>query len=251
DQFNKVLSVLRDGLAATVDSASEQSAKTEAVKDCFLTAVAQWPDANPSDLWYFVTYRMYLDRYLHPARFARMDLGQSWKRTAGWALERILVAHYGPFLKARGVELEIPSGERKSQLLAQLEIDGRLEEDKVDVVLVGRDGSEEVCFGVVHVKASFAERRTDDVPLSAALVRAGYTSPLWTLDAKATPSAAPVNRGELGVALSGDADRRSAKRKDIEDDGFFSACFSYNANTIPTPDYQNAEARVVVCDFKD
>ena len=109
----------------------------------------------------------------------------------------------------------------------------------------------ERCFGVIHVKASFAERRTDDVPMSTALVEAGYTSPMWTMDCKSGPSATPVNRGELGAVLSATTDPRSAKRKDIEDDGYFSACFSYNQNTIPTPAEQTARARIIVCDFQN
>jgi hypothetical protein len=49
------------------------------------------------------------------------------------------------------------------------------------------------------------------------------------MDCKGTPSNYPQNKGELGVAfIDGSQDKRSAKRKDIEDDGFFSACFSYN-----------------------
>jgi hypothetical protein len=38
---------------------------------------------------------------------------------------------------------------------------------------------------------------------------------------------------------------------DIEDDGYFSACFSYNLRTIPTPVSQAAKARIMVGDFKD
>jgi hypothetical protein len=102
---------------------------------------------------------------------------------------------------------------------------------------------------VVHVKASFAERRTDDVPMSKALVDGGYVSPLWTLDCKSTPSDNPFNKGELGTAKSRIEDRRSAKRKDIEDDGYFSSCFSYNKNTIPTLINQKSKARIFVCNF--
>jgi hypothetical protein len=127
----------------------------------------------------------------------------------------------------------------------------------MDVLLIGtkedRKGREEVLFGVVHVKASFAERRTDDVPMSKALVDAGYVSPLWTMDCKSAPSETPTNRGELGPAFDedDDKDKRSAKRKDIEDDGYFSACFSYNSNTNPTPTKQESKAKVYVCNFQD
>jgi hypothetical protein len=118
---------------------------------------------------------------------------------------------------------------------------------KIDVVLTGDTPRGQRFFGVVHVKASFAERRTDDVPLSDELTRGGYTSPLWTMDCKSTPGAHPVNRGELG-----DVDgRRSAKRKDIEDSGYFTGCFSYNRNTLPSPAGLPAERRVHSCDFSD
>jgi hypothetical protein len=161
------------------------------------------------------------------------------------------VRHYGPILKRHGVSLFIATSAVKNQIVGDLKLDDRLEADKIDVLLTGRKGGRRVFFGVVHVKASFAERRTDDVPMSQTLVRAGYCSPLWTMDCKITPSNSPHNRGELGQPLTGGRDTRSAKRKDIEDDGFFSACFSYNSNTIPTPTSQKARARIVVCDFKN
>ena len=162
-----------------------------------------------------------------------------------------MVQHYGPYLRKYGINLSMRSGDVKRRFLEQLNTEHRIEPDKVDVLLTGKIGGDEVCFGVVHVKTSFAERRTDDVPMSDALVKAGYTSPLWTMDAKATPGPYPINKGELGRELSVLSDPRSAKRKDIEVDGYFSACFSYNYNTIPTPQRQDTTARVVVCDFSD
>ena len=160
----------------------------------------------------------------------------------------MVVRHYGPHLQKHGVRLFIATAEEKSRYIDTLDVSDRLEADKVDVLLVGRDGNTDRCFGVVHVKASFAERRTDDVPMSQSLLRSGYTSPLWTMDCKSSPSRSPVNRGELGCV---EGDRRSAKRKDIEDDGFFSACFSYNAATQPTPKVQSRKALIHVCDFKN
>lgn len=73
------------------------------------------------------------------------------------------------------------------------------------------------------------------------------------MDCKSTPSARPFNKGELGsLVKEGDRlDRRSAKRKDIEEDAYFSACFSYNRNTAPTPASQIAKANIHVCDFQD
>ena len=253
EEFDEVLRTLRDGLSrlANPDDVVGEAIKTDAVAKDFLKAVALWPHANPSDLWWFLIYRAYCDPYNHPARFARMDFTQSWKRTGGWALEEVMVRHYGPFLKGKGVNLFIAPLEAKQRLLGGILAGERLEADKADVLLTGSKGSSEKFFGVVNVKASFAERRTDDVPMSKALIAAGYVSPLWTMDCKSMPSSHPVNRGELGIARSRDSDQRSAKRKDIEDDGYFSACFSYNQRTVPTPSNQRAKARVFVCDFRN
>ncbi|EHP39576.1 hypothetical protein OR16_30749 [Cupriavidus basilensis OR16] len=254
DQFTQVVLTLRNGLAQlsrqNVSDEQEKAIKTESVASAFLKAVELWPSANPSDIWWFVVYRAYCDQYNHPSEHSRLDFTQSWKRTGGWALERILERHYGTALAAHGINLVIADGERKVRLLAGINIGHRLEADKMDVLLTVGNGAAEKLIGVVHVKASFAERRTDDVPMSQALVDAGYISPLWTMDCKSTPSARPVNRGELGAIFDGQgADGRSAKRKDIEDDGFFSACFSYNKNTRATPEAYQARARVFICDF--
>ena len=248
--FDSVLEVLRKGLAQS-DRSSEDpaTAQADAVASAFLRAAAEWPHANPSDLWYFVVYRAYLDRANHPASHARLDLAQSWKRTGGWALERVLVRHYGERLAAHGINISIPPKKVVALYLESLELADRLEPDKVDVVLTESGGS---FLGVVHVKASFAERRTDDVPMSRALVEAGYFSPLWTMDCKAIPGERPANRGELGKAMNvGQPDKRSAKRKDIEDDAYFSACFSYNLNTQPTPSDQDTDSPILICDFRN
>lgn len=252
EDFQNVLKTLQHGLARLVTPNTEAESGailTDSVTRAFLHAVRVWPHANPSDLWWFFIYRAYLDPFNHPAFYARRDFGQSWRRTGGWALEEIVVRHYAPFLQGRGITITIAHGTRKARLVGQLRVSGRLEADKVDVFLVGQLDGEERCFGVVHVKTSFAERRTDDVPLSQALMAVGYTSILWTLDAKSSPSPYPVNRGELGALLTSEQDRRSAKRKDIEEDGYFSACFSYNTNTRPTAETQTAAARIYVCNF--
>lgn len=258
EQFTEVVLTLRNGLAQLSrlnvgdDDDRAKAIKTESVASAFLKAVELWPNANPSDLWWFLVYRAYCDQYNHPAEHSRLDFPQSWKRTGGWALERILERHYGQTLAAHGINLVIADRERKLRLLSDIDVGHRLEADKMDVLLTVGNESTERLIGVVHVKASFAERRTDDVPMSHALVSAGYISPLWTMDCKSTPSASPANQGELGVVFSGQGtDARGAKRKDIEDDGYFSACFAYNRNTRPTPlDYQ-ARARVIICDFAD
>ena len=254
-QFSHILKRLRNGLAKLAVIGEVEAVKAEAVARAFLEAARLWPDVNPSDIWWFVISRAYCDPFNHPAEFARLDLGQSWKRTGGWALEMILVQHYSRYLRKNGINLNIAKGERKTRLVKQLKTSDRIEADKVDVLLTGKIKGMERCFGVVHVKASFAERRTDDIPMSKSLIEAGYTSPLWTMDCKSMPDRRPYNKGELGKSWSGEneqKDDRNAKRKDIEDDGYFSACFSYNQNTEPTPTgYRTSKARIHTCNFRN
>ena len=251
EQAEQVVSILRRGLALSASGKQEESRRAlmNAVSDSFLKAIELWPTANPSDIWWFVIYRAFCDPFNHPAKNRSLDFEQSWKRTGGWAFEDILQRHYGPTLHAHGIVIRLANQEKNLPgVLAKFNLDGRQEADKVDLLLLGlHDGVEEP-FGVVHVKASFAERRTDDIPLSESLVAKGYCSPLCTLDAKSKPHSKPVNRGELGPLLDQKKDKRSAKRKDIEE-GRFSAGFSYNANTLPTPEEQNAKGNVVVCNF--
>ncbi len=246
EEFEVVIKTLRDGLAR-LQSSESQAVKTDSVARAFLTAVELWPHASPSDIWWFIIYRAYCDPYNHPAQFARLSFDQSWKRTGGWALEEILVRHYGPFLKTQGINLFIADGTAKRTLVSGLTVASRIEADKIDVVLTGDTKKGARFFGVVHVKASFAERRTDDVPMSEVLTKAGFTSPLWTMDCKGMPSANPVNRGELGDV----GEKRSAKRKDIEDEGYFTGCFSYNGNTLPSSTKLPPERRIYVCDFSN
>lgn len=233
-----MIGVLKAGLASG-------SSRSDVVAKTFLQAVKVWPEANPSDLWTFVINRAYCDRSNHPAANARLNLEQSWKRTSGWALERVLVAHYGPFLMANGISANISSKSEKSALLSGID-DSRIIPDKADILLTYDHRRVRRLLGVVHVKASIAERRTDDVPMSQALLRAGYLSVFWTMDCKSFPSTQPVNLGEFGDATEG---RASDKRRDFEVNGYFSACFSYNLNTIPTKGGKVA-SRIHVCDFK-
>lgn len=254
-QFESVIGVLRNNLAKLIDSSldkNEVSAiKSEAVVLAFNKAVVIWPHANPSDIWWFIIHRAYLDPLNHPAKFSRLSFEQSWKRTGGWALEEIFVRHYAPALEKKGIKMFIAPNDEREMLLSQAVVDHRLEADKADIFLTGLIGEEEIFFGIVHVKASFAERRTDDVPMSKALVDAGYTSPLLTMDCKSSPGENPVNDGELGLTKKKNKKTVSAKRKDIEDDGYFSACFSYNKNTIPTADSKIAKAKIYNCDFNN
>ncbi|MEZ5272918.1 MAG: hypothetical protein R2694_11505 [Ilumatobacteraceae bacterium] len=243
-QFDKMLRIVRDRVAADDPSG--------AIVDGFSYAAATWPKVNPSDLWSYILPNAFSDPYNHPASNHGKDFAQSWKRTAGFALERTFLEHYRGILGKNGVTIEMPHKARKRELLAGLGLGNQVDPDKADLLLIGQkpDGTEQ-CFGVAHVKASFAERRTDDVPLSEALLNRGFYSPLLTMDCKGSPSPTPVNRGELGDVLDTEGDNRGQKRLDFERDRRFSACFSFNRNTKPTPLGQDAAARVYVCDFKD
>ena len=237
-QFDELIDVMRVGLA-------DARARSNAVSRSFLHAVRVWHDANPSDLWTFLINRAYCDRSNHPEANVRLNLEQSWKRTSGWALERVMVEHYGPFLNKHGIAIKTSSKSEKASFLGTI-TDPRVLPDKADVLMLYRSRGSERLLGVIHVKASIAERRTDDVPMSQALIEAGYLSVFWTMDSKSFPSSNPTNRREFGDLAEDDV---NDKRRDFEEHGHFSACFSYNKNTVPTQEDSDAAARIFVCDF--
>ena len=240
DEFNEVINVLKHGLASG-------GKPSHTVVEAFMCAVQVWPHANPSDLWTFVISRAYCDRANHPDANARLNLEQSWKRTSGWALERVLVTHYRKVLMQKGIIIKSGTKNEKSALLGRIGSPAIIP-DKADVLILYNSGDAEQLLGVIHVKASIAERRTDDVPMSQALINAGYLSVFWTMDCKSFPSASPVNRGEFGDS---EIQQMSEKRRDIEEHGHFSACFSYNQNTIPTPNGSDAVAQIQNCGFRE
>ncbi len=143
-QFELVIKELRNRLQrlADADTPNSESIKKDAVARTFLLAVQTFPHTNPSDLWTFLVYRAYCDPFNHPAKFARLDFSQSWRRTGGWALEEILVRHYAGFLQSQGINIFIATGERKATLMAQLitRVGHRLEADKVDIFLSSIQG---------------------------------------------------------------------------------------------------------------
>ena len=108
---------------------------------------------------------------------------------------------------------------------------GKVGDSKLDLVLYGNHEGKKVVFRGVHSKASLAERVSDDVPCSEAMMKQGFASFLYTFDSKSFPPPAGdlVNRGEMGTK-----EQPSDKRKYIEEHGSFDACFSYNLRTIPS-----------------
>ena len=237
-QYDELISLMREGLA-------DIKRRSYAVSHSFLRAVQIWPDANPSDLWTFLINRAYLDRGNHPPTNRRLNLEQSWKRASGWALEQVLVEHYGSFLMTHGIAIKISNKSEKSRFLGTID-DTRIVPDKADVLILYVLRGSARLLGVVHVKSSIAERRTDDVPMSQALIGTGHLSVFWTMDSKSFPSQSPTNLGEFGEAGTAEI---SDKRRDFEEHGHFSACFSYNKNTQPTLDAKEVAARIFVCDF--
>jgi DNA-binding XRE family transcriptional regulator len=91
------------------DSEEKPSAKrtlmSSAIAESFLSLVRGDPTVNPSDVWRYVISPAFCDPHNHPGSSARKNFEQSFKRTGGWAFERILVAHYNEFLGKHGVIL--------------------------------------------------------------------------------------------------------------------------------------------------
>ena len=113
---------------------------------------------------------------------------------------------------------------------------------KLDVALYLVNKKQKRIFGGVHVKASLAERVSDDIPASRAMMADGYFSPLWTLDVKSfpPPTGDLVNRGELGTPKA-----PSDKRRYVENDGDFDNCYSGNGRSAPSEGDTKSGKRIV------
>ncbi len=198
--------------------------KRDAIAGTFLYAIKLCPESNPSDVWHHIIYR----------HFIAQDLGinqaQSWVRSGGEALEFFFPMYYNPMFLSEGIRMRaLISRVEKRKALESMHCVHEVGDAKLDIALEGIGPEGDVIFGGVHVKASLAERVSDDEPASRALMKKGFYSPLLTLDVKSfpPPQGDYVNRGELGSPSS-----PSEKRKYIEEHGSFDNCYSYNLRSV-------------------
>ncbi|GJM23950.1 MAG: hypothetical protein DHS20C16_03650 [Phycisphaerae bacterium] len=220
-------------------------------RDCVAQAIRAMtrlcPKANPSDLYHHVIYRQYLDPANHLKGTTADNLNQSWVRTSGEGFEQALADHYNPALQQHGIAL-VPTFSRtiKKRVIAALGLHGQVTDSKIDIgVTVSHNGAP-VLLGGVHAKASLAERVTDDIPASRIMMQTGFLSILSTLDVKSfgPPQGNLLNEGELGTLKN-----PSDKRRYVEVQGDFSACFSYNTRTVPSPSETQSGKHIYTVDF--
>ena len=206
-----------------------------AVSSAMRQAVERCPKANPADLWVHLIYHQFRNR------FARSD--QSWKRVSGQALEHVLASLYQPRLALHGITLR-PSTRADAVAFGLVKLG--LGSAKTDLVLEGSNSGELYRFGVVHCKASIAERLTDDVPVSKALMRKGIWSAIATMDAKMfpPPHGDGIVNGELGL-------NARDKRRYFEVAGQFSACYSFNLRTPSSPVKTKSGRRINTLSFTE
>ncbi len=153
-------------------------------------------------------------------------------------MERI----YSPALSPHNITITaLLSRQGTKAVLKEIGLENKVGDSKLDMVLRVHVAEQVwAIFGGVHVKASLAERVSDDIPCSRAMMGAGYFSPLWTLDVKSfPPSGDLVNRGELGSPT-----QPSDKRKYVEIHGDFDHCYSANARTVPSAGQTQSGKRI-------
>jgi transcriptional regulator with XRE-family HTH domain len=206
-------------------------------------ALRYLPGVNPSDIYHHIVYRIYMREY------KRSDANQSWVRAGGEALEVFIEQTYNPLLEQHGIRLQaLISGAEKKKAIKAIGLSGKVGDAKLDVALLGQHQDKWHIFGGLHVKASLAERVSDDVPCSVEMMKNGYWSGLFTFDAKSFPPPVGdlVNRGELGTEA-----RPSDKRKYITQHGSFSCCVCYNTRIEPSPVRTASGKRIFVCGIAD
>ncbi len=202
----------------------------EVISETFLELLNLCPAANASDLWHHVVYRLYCEIF---PKHRNQDPKQSWVRASGEALESSVEHLYVPVLAPRGIQIQALIGrDQKTAALEAMGLGKEVGNSKLDVALRYDAGKGQwKIFGGAHIKASLAERVSDDVPASRSMMKKGYFSPLWTLDVKSfpPPTGDLLNRGELGTPKD-----PSEKRKYVEEHGEFDNCYSANARSVPS-----------------
>lgn len=198
----------------------------DTIADALEFAISKLPHANPSDVYHHIIYRLYLREY------NRTKAEQSWVRAGGEGVELFLVRRYSKFLNARQIYIvPLLNDELRNEALTEMGIKSLVGDSKLDLALYGTHKGRRVIFGGIHSKSSLAERVSDDVPCSEHMMKKGFTSILFTFDAKSfpPPTGDLKNYGELGTIAE-----PSDKRKYIEEHGSFDACFSYNLRSVPS-----------------
>jgi len=229
EEYQHISDVLIEGL-------ERNEPAYNAVAQAMLTATQLCPQANPADLWVHAVYREYR------LRAERSD--QSWKRVSGQAFEYVLLSSYAPRLAQRDIVFRrATSGDAIALGLHERGIGS----SKTDLVLEGIASDRRERFGVIHCKASIAERLSDDAPASQALIEQGYWSAVATMDAKMypPPHGDAVVRGELKHTRGGD------KRRYFEVAGQFSGCYSFNSRTPPSQDEPLPKSRIYSLTFTE
>jgi len=200
----------------------------DAISQALSFAIENLPKANPSDVYHHLVYRTYCREY------NSSDPKQSWVRAGGEAVELFIKNSYGSVLKENGIEIRLAFEQgKKNVFLTDMGINQLIPgKSKLDIGLYGLFNEKWIPFGGIHSKASLAERVSDDKPCSEVMMKNGFSSYLFTFDAKSFPPPAGdlVNKGELGSS-----EVPTDKRDYIEEYGSFTCCFSYNCRTVASP----------------
>ncbi|SNS07380.1 BsaWI family type II restriction enzyme [Hymenobacter mucosus] len=213
----------------------------EAIFEAIEFAVKKLPKLNPSDIYVHLVYRAYIRDY------KRTRAEQSWVRAGGEAMEIFVEKHYSKLLAAEGITIKaLLSGAEKAKALKEMGLEGVVGDSKLDIALYGTHKGKQVIFGGIHSKASLAERVSDDVPCSVAMMGLGLQSILLTFDAKSYP---PPQGNLVTIGEFGTTDNPSDKRHYIESHGSFDVCFSYNLHTYPSKLPTKSGKQIYVSDF--
>lgn len=234
DDVSKIYKKLNDGKGGR---------NRDAIFQALNIAITRFPDVNPSDIYHHIVYRIYLREY------TKTQADRSWVRAGGEAFELFLQTLYNSRLNAKGIFVKwLLNDALRTSALREMGIQDEVGGSKLDIALYGQVNGRMVAFGGIHAKASLAERVSDDVPCSVAMMKKGLSSYLVTLDAKSfpPPTGDLVNRGELGSIAS-----PSDKRAYIEAHGSFDACFSYNLRSEPSGTRTQSGRRIYVSTFSD
>lgn len=183
----------QNGLSEPKQDALERAAQKEAMKRTIISAMTEYPDEEPAELWKAV-HAAHVERKSGindlPTITQVLSAEQSWKKSSGHAFEEMVVILGNQALEEYGISLclqkklnsmvrdnELSNEERDIEWLRQ-----QIQASNFDLYAIVEDGGQKCVFGCIQAKTSIRDRVTRDREPSTHAMEAFFWSIAICLD---------------------------------------------------------------------
>ena len=115
------------------DLSNLKTKNRDAIQNAFYLALHLNPQANPSDVWHHIIYRLYRDKIV---RLRDVDDAiNSWVRSSGDAFEYFYASYYNRILQDTDIRLLAQTKAHKIEVLKYMGIYGKVGDSKLDIAV--------------------------------------------------------------------------------------------------------------------